>query len=178
VPLRNKVVFLVDVSGSMNVAPLYTAIQLVQETCENPTDDLEVAIYAFSDATHRWPGMPETPGWGKLPSVETLKEIKKFFANYRRGAGDTRVAASIAAALELEGEISIVLITDGIFDQESFLEMVDAYQEKRKTPANILILQVGSPSMVTLPNGVTIPWNSEHLRKVADKYGGGMYRVE
>src|SRR5690606_27366979 len=112
-------------SGSMHGDHFDRALRAVRDMFEHPTDDLEVGVIAFNDAAIRWPGRPEPerrrpvpPGWASLPSEESVDAANRWLEQLGAG-GDTLIIPALSAALsEPRDELSIILVTDGLFGRE------------------------------------------------------------
>lgn len=160
--LTKHIMFVVDVSGSMRGDKLGAACAAVTGALQQPVDEMEIAVIAFNDQPRRWPGIPEAEGerkipagWAALPSQDAVREAEKFLAGL--GAeGNTLVVPALQAALaEERKELSLVLVSDGIFQQESEDEVADALeagQKKREERelgrAVLLVYGVGSEAGV------------------------------
>lgn len=123
-PITRRVLFVVDRSGSMHGDHFSRALAAVRDMIEHPTDDLEVALIAFNDAAIRWPGKPEEgrrnvpAGWAALPSDTAVGEAEAWLEALGAG-GDTLVIPALRAAMgERRQELSVVLVSDGLFGRE------------------------------------------------------------
>ena len=162
--LSKRILFVVDVSGSMQGDKFAAACQAVTQALQQPVDELEIAVLAFNDTTSRWKGVPEAAregrhavpeGWAALPSQEAVEQASAFLLE--AGAdGDTLVIPALEAALK-EGrkELSIVLVTDGIFQRETGDEVLAAFEagqrrreERGLGPALLMVYGVGSEADV------------------------------
>lgn len=140
-PITRRVLFVVDRSGSMHGDHFSRALAAVRDMLQQPTDDLEVAVIAFNDAAVRWPGKPEEgrrtvpAGWAALPSDTAVAEAEAWLESLGAG-GDTLVIPALRAALgERRGELSIVLVSDGLFGRErtdDILGMIRSMQAERE----------------------------------------------
>lgn len=137
--LTKRILFIVDVSGSMRGDKFATACAATLGAFQQPVDELEIAVLAFNDEPKRWPGIPEEgdgrsipAGWAALPSEEAVRKAEKFLSDL--GAeGDTLVIPAIGKALEEERkELSLVLVTDGIFQRETQEEVMAAFEAGQK----------------------------------------------
>lgn len=134
-PITRRVLFVVDRSGSMHGDHFSRALAAVRVLVEHPTDDLEVALIAFNDAAIRWPGKPESggrnersipPGWAALPSESAVDEAEAWLADLGAG-GDTLVIPALRAALaEQRHELSVILVSDGLFGRERTDDVLSA----------------------------------------------------
>lgn len=134
-PITRRVLFVVDRSGSMHGDHFSRALAAVRVLVEHPTDDLEVALIAFNDAAIRWPGKPESggrnersipPGWAALPSETAVDEAEAWLADLGAG-GDTLVIPALRAALaEQRHELSVILVSDGLFGRERTDDVLSA----------------------------------------------------
>lgn len=159
--LSKRILFVVDVSGSMQGDKFAAACAAVNGAFQQPVDELEIAVLAFNDTTTRWKGIPEAgenpvpEGWAALPSQDAVEDASRFLAEV--GAdGDTLVIPALREALEeARSELSIVLVTDGIFQRETGDEVLTALQEgqaqrqeRGQGPALLMVYGVGSESEV------------------------------
>lgn len=137
VPITRRVLFVVDRSGSMHGDHFSRALAAVRDLSEHPTDDLEVAVIAFNDVATRWPGKPENggrnernvpAGWAALPSDTAVDEAEAWLAELGAG-GDTLVIPALRAALaEQRDELSVVLVSDGLFGRERTVDVLSAIE--------------------------------------------------
>ncbi len=140
-PITRRVLFVVDRSGSMHGDHFSRALRAVRDLIEHPTDDLEVALIAFNDGAIRWPGKPEEAprnvpaGWAALPSDTVVAEAEGWLEALGAG-GDTLVIPALRAALgERRAELSIVLVSDGLFGRErtdDILGVISGAQAERE----------------------------------------------
>ena len=138
--LTKRVFLVIDVSGSMRGDPLGKALRATACLLSSPVDDFEVAIIAFNDQAHRWPGVPEPddyrpvpPGWARLPSAEALESANAWLAGFS-GSGSTRPCDALAEALrEQRKDMSVLLVTDGLFDggQDESVSVFEEGQTRR-----------------------------------------------
>ena len=140
-PITRRVLFVVDRSGSMHGDHFSRALAAVRDMIEHPTDDLEVALIAFNDAAIRWPGKPEEgrrsvpAGWAALPSDTAVAEAEGWLEALGAG-GDTLVIPALRAAMtERRQELSVVLVSDGLFGRErtdDILGVITSAQAERE----------------------------------------------
>lgn len=177
-PLTRRLMFVVDRSGSMHGDHFDRALRAVREMFEHPTDDLEVAVLAFNDGTTRWPGRPELerrrpvpPGWASLPSEESVAAANRWLADLGAG-GDTLIIPALSVALsEPRDELSVVLVTDGLFGRErtdDIMGLIAAKQEERERRG------LGRAVIACYGLGPT----QRILARVAEVGGGGYVREE
>lgn len=163
--LTKRVLFVVDVSGSMRGDKLGAACAAVLSALQQPVDEMEIAVIAFNDQPRRWPGIPEEAeagqgraipkGWAGLPSQEAVQAAEKFLGELGAG-GDTQVIPALREALaEPRDELSLVLVSDGIFQREApddVLAALEAGQNERDERelgrAVLMVYGVGSESGV------------------------------
>lgn len=182
--ISKRVLFLFDCSGSMDPTDLARAIDATLLVAEQPTDEMEIAVIAFSGSTLRWPGVsdppgtpnPVPPGWASLPSQKAIDEVRSWLSSFR-GAGNTHILPALAAAMqEQRDELTIILVTDGMFNDslmvpvsltKAILGTISYHQSKRKTagldPARFLFFGINDGTMM--------------LSEVAESLGCG-YLVE
>jgi von Willebrand factor type A domain len=140
--VTKRLLFVVDTSGSMRGGKFEAAAEALVRILEQPVDEVEFGVLAFSNQTRRWEGIPEPDlarpvpeGWAGLPSLEAIEAAAGFVGD--QGAnGDTFVIPALEEALaEERDQLSVVLVTDGIFqreDSEQILAAVSAAQEQRR----------------------------------------------
>lgn len=160
--LTKRVLFVVDVSGSMRGDKLGAACAAVLSALQQPVDEMEIAVIAFNDQPRRWPGIPEEAegrsipkGWAGLPSQEAVQAAEKFLGELGAG-GDTQVIPALREGLaEPRAELSLVLVSDGIFQREApddVLAALEAGQKERDERelgrAVLMVYGVGSESGV------------------------------
>lgn len=177
-PMTRRMLFVVDRSGSMHGDHFHRALNAVTALLEHPTDDLEVGVIAFNDATLRWPGKPEPdrakpvpPGWASLPSEEAITSANRWLEELGAG-GDTLIMPALRDALgEQRKELSIVLVTDGLFGRERTSEihaLIAGLQQDREEKgldrAVIGVYGLGAPQKI--------------LYEIAEMGRGGYLREE
>lgn len=190
-PLNKNVLFLLDCSGSMGVGQLEEAFEFMKGITKHPIDEMQIAVLGFNEidltrgnlGLFRWPGIPKKgvpEGWASLPSMTILKKIEKWLDDLeeqRKDAG-TRVITGLERALEEpRKDLSIILVTDGIFQKESTEEIIKAietFKEARDkaglSPVQIMIYQVRTESYVVDPSAI--------LAEIAPACAGGHYHKD
>lgn len=176
-PITRRVLFVVDRSGSMHGDHFSRALAAVRDMIEHPTDDLEVAVLAFNDAAVRWPGKPEEgrrnvpAGWAALPSDSAVSEAEGWLAALGAG-GDTLVIPALRAAMgERRQELSVVLVSDGLFGRErtdDILGVITSGQAEREA--------AGLGHAVVAVYGLGP--NQKVLCRIGELGGGGYIREE
>lgn len=169
--LSRRVFVVLDVSGSMTGDSLQRAMRLVGELLHSPIDDYELAIGAFSDRTWRWEGVPEPDdyrpvpqGWARFPSMDALNSAQAWLSGFRANGGTNPCAALREALQEGRKDMSVLLVTDGKFDNgpAAALEVFNAEMSKRRVV--FMVYGVG--------NGVE---NEAHLAYMGREGGGGFW---
>ena len=179
VPLSNRVLFLVDVSGSMSGFKFDRACSAVLEISSQPTDDMQFALLAFDDVTRRWPGFKDEEGseelpwgWATLPSEEALERSTRWLSTQTPQGGTRLIQALKSAMAEDRERLSIVLVSDGMFYQETTQEILDAVercQQEREAR--------GAGRAVLLVYGVS--GGGSHVLEQLGKHGrGGFFRED
>lgn len=172
--VTQRVVFVIDVSGSMDLPHLIDgSMQAVNVFLGDDAEDLEFAIFTFTDGWSRWFGYPapDLPhGWARLPNARALKNARAFVAGARR-SGDTCPAKALRAAyLEARPDTTIVMVTDGEFlpgPSEQLLEYeAGRCAEAGEEMAPLVILKVGPQA-----------GNAGALAALALRGGGGLWAV-
>ncbi len=141
VPLSKRVLFVVDVSGSMAGMKFDRASQAVLEIAGQPVDEMEIGLIAFDNHPSRWPGIPEEgvegrpgvpKGWAALPSQEAVDDASTWLRKINPTGGTRAIPAMEAALAEDRNQLSIVLVTDGQFYQETSAKILAAVKEAQK----------------------------------------------
>lgn len=172
--LTKRIVLVVDTSGSMQIGDrIARAVDVVLRVLTQPTDDLQVSIVAFSNTPSRWKGVAEKgvpEGWARFPSVPAKRAALAWLRSFPAD-GLTCPGPALAAALsEPRRHVSVVLVSDGRFDEAPVLKLLKAGQEwrrKRKLGrAPVMAYGVGEDAR-----------DQEAMRKLG-KAGGGGFLVE
>ncbi|MFC1705549.1 hypothetical protein ACFL59_01860 [Planctomycetota bacterium] len=166
VPLTNKVVFLVDVSGSMTMGAvralaarlqaentaearddLDTALHYVREIVTRISDQAKVKFVAFG-AAMSWYDHDE---WMKLPDRQVFDAIAWYrsMAQHEDMASATHLVDAVRAVLELPDEdMSVVIISDCELgdSEERVEEIAQANAARDHGPVPIAVISVGAVS--------------------------------
>lgn len=170
--ITNKMLFLVDCSGSMTGEKLSRAIDQTIEIAGQETDDLQIACIAFDDGQRRWPG-----GWAKLPDPDVLVELRTWLNTTCRGGNTPIAQALIMAMQEPVRDMTLIIVSDGFFDEETgaLTDLFKGLQEARVTAGlgKVVLVGVGiSPSSNTNMDEL------RHLVSSAEEQNGGYFIVE
>jgi hypothetical protein len=160
--ITNKIVFLVDVSGSMGGERSLRAIEQVIEVAGQETDDIEIACITFSDETNRW---PEDGSWRHLPDSDALVEIRTWLGDKYQGKGTPVTPAITRALTEDKKELTVVIISDGIFDemQDTILAHFERLQMHRE--------EFGYGRVVLAGVGISPPEHGDELKALVEHAG-------
>ena len=177
-PLTKHVLFVVDVSGSMRGDKFSQACAAVLKITEQPVDEVQIAVLAFNEEATRWRGVPEDHptrpvpvNWAALPSAEAVESASAFLAETGAG-GDTLVIPALRAALaEPREQLSIVLVSDGIFQREDATDILGAVQQ-----AQAARVEQGIGAAVLMTYGVGS--ESAVLRQLGQVGHGGYIREQ
>ena len=160
--LTKRILFVVDVSGSMRGDKFTKACEAVLRITEQPVDEVQIGVLAFNEVPSRWRGIPEEHPtrpvpvhWAALPSAHAVESASAFLAETGAG-GDTLVIPALQAALgEPRDQLSIVLVSDGIFQREDASDILGAVRkgqaarvERGVGQAIVMAYGVGSESPV------------------------------
>jgi len=151
-PLTPRVLFVVDVSGSMEGHELGRAVAAVRQIAGQPVDELEFGVLAFADDVTRWAGWEDDdapPGWALAPNADAVEAASRWLADL--GAdGHTRVIPALEAGLAVARPgLSLVLVSDGAFYQEGEAEVLAAFEAGQRARE-----QAGNGRAVLLCYGV------------------------
>ena len=160
-----NVVFLIDVSGSMQSAdklPLVQRIALDALQVLDPTDKVSVVTYASGTSIRLGP----TPVAQRETIVNVINGLVAGGSTY--GAGGLNVAYDQAAAGYIDGGINhVILCTDGDFNvgPSSTAELLALVRSKRATGVTLTALGFGAGNL-----------NDQMMEAVSDA-GNGMYSM-
>ena len=157
--VHKKVVLVLDASYSMETH-LDEAIEALQVLAEQPTDEMELAIYAFATLSKRWP----EHGFRKLPDARAVGEFETWLRKTRPVLGTMNTVASPALhrAQLTPGPRTVVFITDG-----SLYNAIDSAKNLRAmTKEDILVFGIHTKDA-----------DKTTLSALAGKTGG-YYRME
>lgn len=111
-PYEKNVLFLVDVSGSIGDTEIKAAIDGFRECNNVPLDDYNFTAWAFDCGLYKYPG-----GWQQsspLAVNDVVEWIKKGRKDWR---GNTNIVPALAATVLDLKKKTIVVITDGFFNE-------------------------------------------------------------
>lgn len=166
--VSKRILFVVDVSGSMYGRSFSRAVSSVRTLAAQPTDELQVGVIAFADNAVRWSPTKKTK-WAKLPDKKAVQAIAGFLYHNGPGGGTNVVPALKLALSEPKTQLTVVLVTDGIFaeDDADVLKAVEKAQKQRvkqkRGRALLAVLGVGGQQKV--------------LEKLGTQGQGGYYRT-
>jgi len=159
----NNLVFLLDVSGSMNSPDKLPLVKrslrlLVNEL--RPEDRVAIVVYAGAAGLV----LPSTPGTRKREILEAVERMEA--GGSTAGGAGLRLAYEVAREFHLdEGNNRIILATDGDFNvgESSDSEMIRLVEERRGQGTYLTVLGFGTGNL-----------QSEKMQKLA-QYGNGNY---
>jgi len=180
--MTNKIVFVVDVSGSMKDHDrLVQAIQSSYLILNCGSDDMDAAVITFTDRAIRWAGKQERcrhdalrkchrdcdkAGWTKIPTF--LKEMVAYLTSLR-GSGLTVPGPALKQAIEdTETGLTIIFISDGDFGAEPAVAAIKAAQKVRKARGQ-------SPVAIMVWGAGGMAKDKESLKTLAKIGGGGLW---
>ena len=157
-------IFLVDVSGSMEGPEIAKAISAFLLIARQPIDAGSFTIYTFAEVVAMWP-----EGWQKMPSEDAVRKAQKFLESIVPGNGTQVVPALREAFRGKKKALSVVLITDGFFDEHDV--RVAQHLKLAKTERAAL----GLPPVVLGAIGIHGEKTMNSLAAIAKAGGGGYY---
>jgi Mg-chelatase subunit ChlD len=104
--LSDRVVFLVDTSGSMRGRRLEKAKENLVAAIEGLPEDSRFTVIAYSDQVNEWSARLQT-------ASDSNKSEARAFVESLEPAGDTVTLAAMRRAFEIDGADSIVFLSDG-----------------------------------------------------------------
>ena len=145
----NRFALVVDQSGSMHSGRVTKSIEAVLAVSQQPTDDMEVCLFGFTHKSVKWHA-----GWKKLPSAKVIKSLSDWLLVTKSMYGSTYLRPALLHALkEKKKNLTVVVISDGLFDYETEKDLIKALEEgqkarvKNKLPRAVVItICVGSKS--------------------------------
>ena len=159
----SNLVFLIDVSGSMNSADKLPLLRQAMGLLVNQLDardSISVVVYAGASGVV----LPPTRGNRKADILNALNQLQA--GGSTNGAAGIELAYQMARQNFVEGGINrVILATDGDFNvgQSSFEELIDMIQRKREAGIALTTLGFGSGNI-----------NDHLLEQLADE-GNGNY---
>ena len=177
-PLTNRVIFIVDISGSMRGDKWEKAFRWVTQQVMSETDEMQFAVIAFDEKSYRWEGIPEPdlpepvpPEWAALPSA-IAGNFAAEWLHERFTGGNTSIGPALTNAFaEKREKISIVIVSDGQFSEN--LEQV----EKLVTALDAKRAEMGFGRPIVLCYGFSTE-ESDRMARIAELTEGGykLYR--
>lgn len=172
-PISKHVMFVVDVSGSMDMERFRDAMASVHLILGAPVDDFEAAVIAFDGGAYRWPGPTEKQPralWGYFPGKNSFNQAVNWITSFKRNGDTNPIPAFVQAMHEWVKDMTIVLVTDGEFhgvSGKALTEVVDIKQRWRDENG------LGRATIMVWATG----WGDKnvHLRQIAAAGRGGMW---
>ncbi len=178
---RNRIVFVLDVSGSMLIGD---RLQKAVDACMLfSSDEMQVAVITFNSTTARWAGVKDPckhpkaakcgrkclpPAWARLP--KHYPEVSSWVRSFK-GSGGTQPVPALETALRMRRSgLMIVFVSDGDFTHNqnlcaSAVKRMRKWRRKKKLDwVPILVWGVGENAK-----------NQESLKRLAKVGGGGFY---
>jgi len=133
--VTKNILFVIDTSGSMNPGELAGGISTMLTLVEQSVDEMNVGVIAFSDSPVMWSGpskksekLPKE--WLELPDKDGLEELQKWVMALKPGGGTNMHAALKLAASQSVSPLTIVVITDGVYNGRGSDDQVDENNNK------------------------------------------------
>jgi Mg-chelatase subunit ChlD len=151
-PITNKVLFVLDISGTMRnngERNLNSAIGRFREMAEDSTDEFRFGVIAFNGETYRWPGYSEDnlQGWAIMPNPEAIEEARSWISSCPGLPDTTDCGRALSQAFaDPEEELTIILLTDGIFNgpaDNALPVLIPQWQGARAKPAKFIAITYG-----------------------------------
>ena len=147
----NQFALVVDQSGSMDPNRVTKSIEAVLAVSQQSTDDMEVCLFGFTSKSTKWHA-----SWKKLPSAEVVLSLGHWLRDNKPAFGSTFLKPALLHALKAEKKnLTVVVISDGLFDYERKEQLLEALEEgqkareKNKLPRAVVItICVGSENIL------------------------------
>lgn len=130
--ITKNIFFVLDKSCSMSGDALTQGIRAVEDIALQSTDELNIAVVAFSTNKVRWPGVPHTEpdggppyGWAAMPSQDAGKNLMDWMNGIGPDGGTNFTPAfheAMTATPPRKGGLTVVIISDGAFDDPTNLK--------------------------------------------------------
>ena len=163
-PLSKKVIFIVDISGSMGQDDnLSRAFRFFTTTANAPVDAFDMQVFAMGSSCYHF-----SKDWVKMPDEEEVKKCLAWLKTFD-GRQSTNAVDCFKEALRVkEKSISIVIISDGLFDniESTAKTVLDEQTRRTKEYGRALIACFG------------VGENAEKSSSLIDlgrTWGGGFY---
>ena len=161
-----RLVFVIDVSGSMRGSKIQEAMDLAIQAAERPTDDLELGIFTFDWSYTRLVDNsdPENPSnWFTLPSANAINARRDQLRSFP-GNGPTNPGTALVNAFA-ERTDTVVLVTDGLFNTRSVINTINKAREVRREAelkrVHFVVVGVGCSRV-----------SRQNLQRIADETSG------
>ncbi len=166
----NRIVLLVDVSGSMSIhiPDLMAASKLI---LRQPTDAAEIAVVAWRSKPQAY----KTPSgglWIKLPDFDQVRKAEAWLRQQKPDGG-TYIIPALELALALDKkQLSVVVITDGIWSEidAAVMDSTEELQRRR--------LKRGHARAVIGVLAVCKQKKDSVSARLGGKHGGGCYYIK
>ena len=140
--LSKRVVLIVDGSGSMT-GQIGGVLDALNTIATQSIEDMDLAVVMFRGKDNfpgdrsftRWPGIRETglrKGWARLPSA-FAPGVAEAWVNALGASGGTDPADALEHAITIRlDRLSVVFVSDGVFDEKPVLKRIKLAQRRRR----------------------------------------------
>ncbi len=136
-----RIILVLDGSGSM-AGQISAVIGALNTIAGQPIDEMEFAVIVFrgkggfpgGSSFTRWPGLKEKNlpyGWARMPSVVATVLAVAWVESLGAYGGADPADALENAVLEGRDDLSVVFVSDGIFEPQPVLEKLERAQRAR-----------------------------------------------
>lgn len=177
--LSKRLLFLVDISGSMQTKDkIKSTIDFVKMICEQPIDEFEMAIIAFGDNSYKWEGFPcdkDDPkpcpaGWAKMPNAKALEAAQTWISAFKGNQSTNAILAFKEALAEKQSDVSVILVTDGDYDQGHIVITKAIAEGQAVREAD------GRGRLVFYVLGIDVGTKKDDLAETAKESNGGFWQ--
>lgn len=135
--ITSNIFFVIDCSGSMQGDRYSKAVDTLISIATQETDELNISALAFDQKQTRWIYQYDgnTPNyWARLPDLDAIERLHAWLGTVCQNGNTTFIPAITTAFNEPKRDLTIIVISDGIFDEDQgeIVASVLALQENRR----------------------------------------------
>lgn len=175
--LTSNIFLVLDVSGSMRGAEIQRLTETTVEIAQMPVDAFNIAAITFADMPSRWnpPPQKKAPtGWAEFPSAENKNLLISWLGCFLNNSHGTQILPALEIALrEPVNELSIIIISDGAYDEEWELVRDAILVNQKRREDNGL-----RPAVIMAIRSNINEFYRRKMEELGKVGGGGSYKVD